>query len=382
MKMQPTNRHNPCPICENATGKCRHTEIGVLCMTLADGENIPGWRYNGTTRDGLWGRYTEDTRNWSVTEQREFEEKQRRNKEAREREIQQRNAQALDADARDKAIRVISAYVGLNSRHRQDLRDRGLTDAQIDAGLYFSVAKGQQVPVGTPSNLPGIKNGLIATGGSGFACVIFDELGRAIGWQIRVDNVQSGNKYRWAKSPHLPNGELPLAITQPNEIKRPIPGLCESPLKSRIAAYRLGQTMIGAAGGLFTSSPQQLKQYLGNATECDLYPDAGDLLNSQVLRRWSAVIKMLQSWGVKVNIAWWGQVAKDSPDCDEITHQTIRYLAADDWLKDASKLRWQYESQQEIDKTQSLTYPVNLALNQRYLGDITDQYSSIGDCRD
>ncbi|MEC4807096.1 MAG: plasmid replication protein, CyRepA1 family, partial [Jaaginema sp. PMC 1079.18] len=156
------------------------------------------------------------------------------------------------------------------------------------------------------------------------------------------------------------------------EIKRDVPGLCESPLKSRIAAYKLGQTTIGAAGGLFTSSPQQLKQYLGNATECDIYPDAGDLLNRQVMRRWSAVIKMLQSWGVKVNIAWWGQVAKDSLDCDEITHQTIRYLSADDWLKDASKLRWQYESQQEIDKTQSLTYPVNLALNQRYLGDITD----------
>jgi hypothetical protein len=126
-----------------------------------------------------------------------------------------------------------------------------LTDAAIDTGGFFTIYPDQELPYGIPANLPGVTRGKLATKVSGFACPAFDVHGRLIGWQLRVDD-PTDNKYRWAKgwkSSHLPNGELPITICRPVEgVKRPGVGLAEGLLKPYVAAQKLGQIVIGAAG--------------------------------------------------------------------------------------------------------------------------------------
>ena len=103
---------------------------------------------------------------------------------------------ALDADGRNKAIRKLSNYVGLEDRHRQDLRNRGLSDRDIEAGLFFSIDRWKRFNLNLPENLPGIhyKGDRFATRDSGYACPIFDKQGRTIGWQLRVEGVTSGQQ--------------------------------------------------------------------------------------------------------------------------------------------------------------------------------------------
>jgi hypothetical protein len=57
----------------------------------------------------------------------------------RQRENQLLLATALDIPQRDRAIRKLHNYLGLGSKHRQNLCARGLTDAQIDAGYFFTI---------------------------------------------------------------------------------------------------------------------------------------------------------------------------------------------------------------------------------------------------
>ena len=99
------------------------------------------------------------------------------------------------------------------------------------------------------------------------------------GWQVMNDNPRPTDpgaeftKYYWAKgdkSSHLPigDGELPIqtigTAAKPNTI-----WACESLLKPVIASYRIGDRFIGAAGGLFRSSPIQVKAALKKRSNCN-----------------------------------------------------------------------------------------------------------------
>jgi len=74
--------------------------------------------------------------------------------------------------------------------------------------------------------------------------------------------------------------------------------LCEGILKPAIANVIHNKTFIGASGGNFTNSPEQLKRILktvvkdGKVYFC---PDAGFNLNPQVQRRDRATVKLIQS---------------------------------------------------------------------------------------
>lgn len=123
------------------------------------------------------------------------------------------------------------------------------------------------------------------------------------------------------------------------EVKRTSIGLAEGFLKPYIAAQRQGQIVIGAAGGNFAGSPQQLKAYLDAlSAELDtktvvLYPDAGAIANNAVMGHYERVIQMVSKWGYSVEVAWWGQLTKDQPDVDELPDdREIAYLAPEEFL--------------------------------------------------
>jgi hypothetical protein len=144
--------------------------------------------------------------------------------------------------------------LGLTREHRQILKDRGLTDAQIDGGLFFSIEKWQKVSDRYPFNLPGVylsPKGDRQFRGQGIAIVTIDRASLATGWQIiSVPRIED-RKYYWAYSKenpelsrqevrsHLPIGdgelELPLQVVGTSSTSGVAYG-AEGTLKSRIAA--------------------------------------------------------------------------------------------------------------------------------------------------
>jgi hypothetical protein len=214
---------------------------------------------------------------------------------------------------------MLSQSLGLSRRHRQSLIDRGLSQEAIESGLFFSIYPNDPVLADIPRNLPGVSNGKIAAGGVGIACLAFDGEGRAIGYQIRLENV-TDSKYRWAKgltSSHLANGELPITHI-PNGTGSDQVWLTEGILKPFVAAHKHGINTLGAASGHFSGSASQIREAIESYREVILSPDASDINNPQVMKRWADQIKFLESLGKSLSIAWWGQKTKNDDDIDEL----------------------------------------------------------------
>ncbi|KAB0244035.1 hypothetical protein EZJ55_00380 [Microcystis aeruginosa EAWAG127a] len=118
-----------------------------------------------------------------------------------------------------------------------------------------------------------MNNGKIAAGGVGIACLAFDSEGRAIGYQIRLENV-TDSKYRWAKgveSSHLADGELPITVI-PNGKDNGQVWLSEGILKPFVAAHAYGLNAIGAAGGHFSGAANQVKEAIGRLSTINFMP--------------------------------------------------------------------------------------------------------------
>ncbi len=175
-KLTPTNYHRPCPICQDRSGDCRLIPNHlILCHSFIDTDSgVGGWRWQKPSSNGVWGVHIPD--NGKEFNREQYQRYQARKK-AQERDREQFLANnALDADGRDRAIRRLSRYVGLNQRHREDLKARGLSDRQIEEGLFFSIDPWTRFNLILPENLPGIhyKGDRFATKDTGYACPIFD----------------------------------------------------------------------------------------------------------------------------------------------------------------------------------------------------------------
>ena len=358
LRFNPTNHRNPCPICQDTRGDCRTTQDNIiLCHSFIEQDSgIAGWKWTKPSSNGVWGVHVPDNDKEFNREQYERYLAQRK---AQERNKQQFLADnALDADGRDLAIRKLANYVGLDDRAREDLKNRGLSDRAIKAGLYFSIDPWIRFNLNLPENLPGIhyKGNRFATKDTGYACPIFDKQGRAIGWQLRVEGVTKGNKYKWAKgtfSSHLPNGELPITAKSPNKNGDKTLYLCEGILKPQIAHYLHDIAVCGAAGGYFSGSPEQLTEIVADYEELAIAPDGGDVLNPQVMSRWSKQINFLKQFNKPIKIIWWKQVQKSDGDIDEIDWSTFadaKHLTPQEFLELAKRQQF---IQQKWDKWKS-----------------------------
>lgn len=375
-----TNRNNSCPICEKTNGNCRLTQDnGILCMTYADGygaSNHPVYRFTKPTKDGLWGIYYPRRDNDYDREKWELEKEIR--KAQRKNEKKKRSKAALSTEEMDKALRKLHRYIGLTEKDREHLRDRGLTDEQINAGLFFSVSPNQEIPSGIPLNFPGIDSSgkKLICSGQGIACIAFDKDGRAIGYQIRLDGAES-NKYRWGKSKtssHLGNGELPLTITGPSLTDAEIVLLTEGILKPLVASQKWQIPCIGAAGGNHKGSQRQLRtalELLPDNALIAIPPDAGAIFNKNVLRQHESIIKLLTDWGYwdRVRFLWYGQVNKADGDIDEIDQATfdqIQYLTPDEWHEVINKQQWLKKVGEAQQKLTTLSYQPDIKFNRPY----------------
>ncbi|HEY9602998.1 MAG TPA: hypothetical protein V6C85_15390, partial [Allocoleopsis sp.] len=338
-KFIPTRRGNPCPVCDKTNGHCKQNQDDPdywLCAGRLDAglyEVLNGYKCLGDTSDRGWKQFKLVS---SIDAERSPHTRLSL-KPGKPKAKAHSTHSVLSVEARDKAIRLLCQHFGLLTKHSQSLRDRGLSDSQIKSRLYFSIIPDRPVPHGIPANLPGIYDGKLQSAGIGYACVTFDPLGKATGWQIRLDNA-SKNKYRWAKgkaSCHLVNGELPITSVYPVEaVRHSSIGVCEGVNKSWLAANRLRQVFIGASSANFAASPEQTAEHLAAAAfklgsqTIDFYPDGGAVSNPNVIKCYQRSWQLFTQLGYQVRVVWWNQVDKNSPDCDEIDSlEQVQYLS-------------------------------------------------------
>ncbi|MEB3311096.1 MAG: hypothetical protein VKJ02_12750 [Snowella sp.] len=330
-----TNRNNPCPICEKTNGNCRILEDdGILCMTYADGygaSNHPDYRFTKPTKNGLWGIYyprrNNDFHREEWLKEQEFRKAQEKKKQ------EQRSKAALSIEERDKDIQVILEQLSLNDSDRQRLRDRGLTDEQINEIGYRSVTKWQKL--NGPLRYGVNQRGNLNNPYDGILCPIRNHKGQFVA--LRLHNPNRRPKYRAFKGSHLESGEFPIAVYGA-DLAQGIIGITEGlEIKPAIASYRLGIPVIGHNGSNFTSSPLQVRETLEalKIKVIRIYVDAGVINNPNLVRQYKKAIALYREWGYTVEIVWWGQVNKTDGDIDEIDQTTlnsIRYITPEAFL--------------------------------------------------
>jgi hypothetical protein len=373
-RLQPTNKHNPCPVCEKTNGNCRiQTNGGVQCMTFPDkfsGNDHPTYRFVKPTKDGQWGIFYPRTDNDFDREKWEREKAERQRE--RDRIRQSRSQAALSVEARDSEIRKIIEDLKNNHsvRKAEILKKKGFSDEMIAASDLVYVEKYQKLSIKVNPGLAGVNewgNGL-TNNVSGILCFTKNELGQYTGWQIRDEDPNADHRYKWAssgseknkKSSHLKNGELPLSVID-NGDRSGIVVLTEGiRLKPDLASNRLNICSIGSAGGLHYNSQRQLKRALKalGASIVWLSPDAGMLTNKGVIDKYWKTIKLVESWGYTVQVLWWQQFNKTDGDIDEINQEkidSIQYLTPDKFFDVVNLEQWKLQKKLEYKKLKIYT---------------------------
>jgi hypothetical protein len=271
-KLSPTRYDNPCPICQKTNGNCRTAQNElILCMTFASAidEKINGYKFIGNSSDGLWGKFILDSGSYPSEQKAQYEQYRL----AQQKAIAEAHKQSLPIEERDKNIRAIVKHLRLSERDRQKLRERGLSDSEINEGYFATIRPFSELPSTISTRLAGVyigRNGNPHIGSDiqqGILCPIWNQDNLIIGYQIRRES--KTNKYVWGVtsekktdngdrpkiSSHLPNGELPITVFNNSEYKQGY--LCDGILKSKIANLKHNINIAGASGGNFLASKNQ-----------------------------------------------------------------------------------------------------------------------------
>jgi len=299
-KPRPTNKSNSCPVCDDVQGKCRTFTGKPLVLCMVESYAPSGWKELGSTKDGQWRQFVPDTE--STLDRDEYQRRKPKQKPVAA-------PQTMSLDERDLFYRDWLSKGSLNERDRADLERRGVTDLSIALSCEFGYA----VP------FKGLE-------------------GKYVGAQWRYADPGDGGRYRWH---NLPGGkqfpgtdEMPIAVYRPTVEPTGIALAEGTGIKPMIAAERLGMIAIGAAGGNYLASPVQMKAIVEAfpGLSIVIVPDAGDVINLQVMRRLERTVGALRQMTIEPEILWWNQRTKDENDIDE---------AAEDEIKSAIRLPWE-----------------------------------------
>jgi len=280
-------KRRDCPVCNGTRKDCRqNSKTGLIhCRDVEAEPKNYIFRGYDSLGFGMWADKVE-VEAWTEEKRREWEEQRQR-----ERELEKARLNRLLSDfERDRTIRVILKQLSLNPEHRTKLQLRGMSDEQIESGMYRSVERWQKLEYRVDDRLAGVSRGGkgLNVPDSGIICPIPNHQGELVGWQVRFDEPGDLPKYLWAScekkrrqngpSVHLKNGELPLAFFAPlnaphkvvsqwlgqanGQVLIPVALTEGVAFKPSLTAQRLGIHTIGASGGHFASSPQTLKTYL------------------------------------------------------------------------------------------------------------------------
>jgi len=388
------NHWNPCPVCDQTKKGCR-TNVQTNVVHCRGENPSPSYRFLKLDKHGFgMFKLEAEIEEFSEQKKQDWLDQKQREREHRQRQWEQELKKQLSDQQRDGAIREILSQLTLTDDHRDQLKARGLTDEQIEEAGYRSVTQWQPLNQKVTAQLAGVSrdgNQLI-TPDSGIIVPIPNEKGQWVGYQLRRDHPEDGNKYIWSASertrenrPTVKNrdGELPLGVWgTPNEDG--VVYLCESPgIKPYLASLRLNHPVIGAAGANFACSPNALVRALIalEAKKLIILPDAGAMINPHIHLQNTKTANLLSDWGYSVQFAWWGQMEKTAGDIDEISDDALanmESLEAKDYISQGWQEQKQRQTQQEQSKLHCLTYPVDLLLNDTRLPDLASYIPDSG----
>ncbi|OKH30186.1 hypothetical protein NIES2119_31445 [[Phormidium ambiguum] IAM M-71] len=406
----PTSKVNPCPICDDTSGKCRTKDDGgkefILCMNFGDskfGELVNGYKCikeaspNKSYFACTW--IIDNSAEWTEQQRAEWERRKQEKKDHQAREMAEKKRRSLSPVERDKGYREIFAQLELHPDDREDLKRRGFTDKQIELSGFKSVQPHQFLKTGVNPNLPGVtKNGKeLVVKADGYLIPVKNVDGLITGCQIRLRTPIDGNRYLWLSSQNVlhlfpdgsTQGELPLAVHRPQGKPSGLALVEGTGAKPFLVANRLNALVIGAAGGQFPSSRnlwrdalEKLSAEVGSK-EIAIPPDAGDILNPSVMNRWKGVTNQLIEWGYKPVIKWWNQVTKNDSDIDELLdYSQIKDITADEFfaLQSQSEIKQLIRNEEAWElwrKVKQFTGDINI--NTRYISDAIELPQS-GQC--
>ena len=345
----PTKANNPCPVCGSTKPDCRTLIThAVFCKTYANArlrEVINGYICTKEQGNGHTATFMPYRGEWSEEQKREHKTKQLQRQQLKAKQKKELQGRLPTIPQRDQGYSKLANQLKLNHHHKH-LRlekNRGLTAQEIDFAYENGWIRSWQpgLPVeDIPQDLAGFNSRgfdkkLVSV--SGISIAATDGNGHIVGHQIASDDRKNLPKYIWVSSnkytgitPHLPNGELPLFTWRhPDGTQIKETWIVEGSLKSLILAlkawFRWGRKdvqVIGAAGGQFYGSPQTLMQALTKQTteKVVLFPDAGSLLNHNVLTQYKKLGDLLALLEYDFNWAWWEQYTKNDLDADELTN--------------------------------------------------------------
>jgi len=278
---------------------------------------VPGFKYIGDSKDYLWGKFlpTADGQAQVKTDIRSLRSQER--------------GESLPVHTRDRVNAEITSQLSLHKLDIQDLEKRGISLEEARLAGFRSVESKQKLERIIPYKAPGlnVRGDGLSNFHPGYLCPVRDIDGKLVAFQVRL----RGGGYRWLSSyhsryrtngarPNLPNGELPLAVWRPETVTGI--GLVEGTgAKPFLAARRMQQLIIGAAGGNWAASPETLKESLQKASTefstkiIHFYPDAGAIGNANIMRAYRRTWELVRRWGYSVRVAWWVQLSK-ATDCD------------------------------------------------------------------
>lgn len=321
-----TNRYNPCPVCDEGNGDCRIQGDLVHCHTYVDArlKEVVGNYICTKEASGHTATFTE----FNPTFQQGTPWQLRKVSITKTETTVARALPEMSLEERDQEYRRFLSLLELNASDRENLRQRKLTDDQIDRGQFKSVTKCHTVNESFPPNLPGIgssgvNQSRLYNSGDGILCPIWQG-NLIIGCEIRLTKLQEGDKsrYRLASSKGSINiqDESPIPFLLRTAEQKQIYVTEGRGLKPRIVNLRFDVPVIGYARfmHLYQNQAEKILGLIDTESEIILCPDAGDILNKHVREKWIAEYEFYQSKGFNVRFGWWGQVTKDDKDIDEL----------------------------------------------------------------
>ena len=197
----------------------------------------------------------------------------------------------------------------LSAEHRENLRERGLSDDRIDQNQYRSM----------PQGIPGFRTSYgewTLSGPNGFLIPVRDKDGLIQGMKIRLDEGEPGRKYRWLSSRNAPNGTRSYSwthVTGNTASKRAY--ITEGPLKGDVASYLDNDALFVCIGGVFALHGLKDTLISLGVTEAVEAMDMDQMTNPQVRRAIQAIRREVQSIrGIRYSKYVWNPAYKGIDD--------------------------------------------------------------------
>lgn len=317
-----TNFYLPCPICDDNNGRHRgHMNINLQkgvyncpkCQTSGGIISLYSL-FAGVSEKEAYGEIVEKLHFGGYSEIRPQQQKQ----------IPQIQEQTLiGIEDRDKTYNALLDLLTLDEDHLNDLKRRGLSNAEIEAGKYKTVPMigGSSICrkltelgcyiAGVPGFYKKSDSWTVAAAKRGYFIPVRDPIGRIQGLQIRLDDTTDG-KYRWFSSSGYESGTpsecwIHFAGWNREKPQKKI-YLTEGPLKADIAHKYMSRTCFTALPGV--SSLSHLDKVIGfwkktGVENITIAFDMDYLVNPNVQSAKKNLVQVLEQNGFTTEVLTW-----------------------------------------------------------------------------